>query len=214
MTIQAAALGEPNKLCAVRFVAQAARTVDGRMISTIENRGIRELQIDMERVDRAEMSGSDSKLVLKDQGDSLTIRREMPPLQWMLREPWASIDDTRRYVVFPKGRRAPANQNLTAPFREAIIALDDGLVRGSENQRSLSVWVVRQKGSSEGDQIAIEEFLKENVASVIDELAPEDENRSAESSSDPQAQSVPPPPSTDGPSVSGERDRSMPPEWS
>jgi len=213
MTIEAAALVPSNKLCAVRFGAQATRTTDGRVLATIENRNLREVQIDMDRVDRARLEGSDSKLELTDRGDSVVIHRETPPLRWMLREPWAWVDDTRAYVVHPKGRRAPANRNLIAPFREAIIVFDDGPVRGSEDQRSLSIWVVKQKGAAEGDQIAIEELLKENGASVIDELLQSIGADGSEPSSQVHPQSVPLPPSADGPAASGDSTISMPPDW-
>jgi hypothetical protein len=212
MTIESAALIAPNKLCAVRFGAQASRTADGRVAAMIESREIRNVRIDMDRVDRATLEGSDSKLKITDGGDSVVIRREMPPLWWMLREPWAWVDDTRAYVVYPKGRRAPAERNLIAPFREAVIALDDGPVRGSEGERSLSIWVVRQKGSPDGDQIAIEALLKENGASVIDELLQSIRTEGSESSS--QSQSVPLPPPVDGPGKPNKDDTSMPPDWS
>jgi hypothetical protein len=212
MTIESAALIAPNKLCAVRLGAQASRTADGRVAAMIESREIRNVRIDMDRVDRATLEGSDSKLKITDGGDSVVIRREMPPLWWMLREPWAWVDDTRAYVVYPKGRRAPAERNLIAPFREAVIALDDGPVRGSEGERSLSIWVVRQKGSPDGDQIAIEALLKENGASVIDELLQSIRTEGSESSS--QSQSVPLPPPVDGPGKPNKDDTSMPPDWS
>lgn len=214
LTIEAAALLAANKLFAVRFGAQVSRSGDGRSSISIENRPLRELQIDQGRVERAQLKGSDTKLDLIDEGDTLAIRREMPPLRWMLREPWAWIDDTRRYVVHPQGRRAPANQNLIAPFREAIIALDEGEVKGSDNLRGVSIWVIKQKGSPEGDQNSIAESLKENGLAVVDELLQslaDTESGYDGPPSPPGGPGVPPPPAPpsppSGPSVP------LPPDW-
>ncbi len=170
MTVRSAALTPASKLLAVRIAAQASRSVEGRVKLTVENQLLRDLRLDMERVERAKVEGGDSKLVFKDQSDEIVVYREMPPLPLMLREPWARVDDIRPYVVHPKGRHAPANQNLNAPFRDAIIALDEGLVRGSKNERSISIWVIQGKGASGGDQVAIEENLKENGQALVDDL--------------------------------------------
>jgi hypothetical protein len=212
MTIQAAALVAPNKLCAVRFGAQVSRTTDGRVAFAIESRDLQDVHLDMDRVGRMRLAGSDSKLEMTDRSDSVVIRREMPPFRWLLREPWAWIEDTRKYVVHPKGRRAPANQNLIVPFREAVIALDDGPVQGSDSQRSVSIWAVRQKGASEGDQTALEELLKENVVSVIDELLQLIGTDQSGSSGQPQRESVPPPPPVDGRATSSDSGFAMPPD--
>ena len=170
MTVRSAALTPAGKLLAVRVAAQASRSVDGRVKLTVENQLLRDLRLDMERVERAKVEGGDSKLIFKDQSDEIVVYREMPPLPLMLREPWARVDDIRPYVVHPKGRHAPANQNLNAPFRDAIIALDEGLVKGSKSERSISIWVIQSKGASGGDQVAIEENLKENGQALIDDL--------------------------------------------
>lgn len=170
MTVRAAALTPASKLLAVRFAAQASQSVDGRVSLVVENRLLRDLQLNMERVERARVEGSDSKLIVRDQSDEIVICRELPPLRLMLREPWAWLDDVRPYVVHPMGRHAPANQNLTAPFRDAIVAVDDGPVKDSENERLISIWVIHNKGASGGDQIAMEENLKENGQALVQEL--------------------------------------------
>ncbi len=170
MTVRAAALTPASKLLAVRFAAQASQSVDGRVSLIVENRLLKDVQLNMERVERARVEGSDSKLVVKDQSDEIVIRRELPPLRLMLREPWAWLDDVRPYVVHPMGRHAPANQNLTAPFRDAIVAIDDGPVKDSKNERLISIWVIHNKGASGGDQIAIEENLKENGQALVEGL--------------------------------------------
>jgi hypothetical protein len=213
MTIAAAALIPAKKMCAVRFGAQAIRGVDGRVSLSVDGRQLRDVRIDMERVDRASVEGTESKLAFRDLSDELVITREMPPLRVMLREPWAWIDDSRRYVVHPKGRRSPANKNLVAPFPEAIVALDDGLVKGSENERAISVWVIKQKGSSEGDQIAVEEFLKENGLPVVDELLQElgvdDEPQPNQLGSN----EASPPPEAKPPADSSGGGLPLPPDW-
>lgn len=170
MTVRAAALTPASKLLAVRFAAQASQSVDGRVSLVIENRRLRDVHLNMERVERARVEGSDSMLVVKDQSDDIVICRELPPLRLMLREPWAWLDDVRPYVVHPMGRHAPANQNLTAPFRDAIVALDDGPVKDSNNERLISIWVIHNKGASGGDQVAIEENLKENGQALVEGL--------------------------------------------
>jgi len=213
MTIAAAALITAKKMCAVRFGVQAMRGVDSRVSLSVDGRQLRDVRIDMERVDRASVDGTDSKLAFRDLSDELVITREMPPLRVMLREPWAWIDDSRRYVVHPKGRRSPANKNLVAPFPEAIVALDDGLVKGSENERAISVWVIKQKGSSEGDQIAVEEFLKENGLPVVDELLQElgvDEERQPNQRGSNEAS---PPPEAKPPADSSGGGLPLPPDW-
>lgn len=170
MTIRAAAMTAAGKLCAVRFAAQASRSVDRRLNLTIENGLPRDIKLDMERVERAKVDGGDSKLIFKDQLDEIVIYRELPPVRLLLREPWAWVNDARPHVVHPEGRHAPANQNLTAPFSDAIVALDEGPIKGTENERSISIWVIQKKGAPGGDQVAIEENLKENVQALINEL--------------------------------------------
>ena len=169
----------------------------------------------MDRVERAQLDGSESKLIASDQSDELTIKREIPPLRFMLREPWAWIDDSRKYVVHPQGRRAPANQNLTAPFREAIVALDDGPIAGAENQRAISLWVIRQRGASEGDQIAVEEFLKEYAGVLVNELMQEINAGTNDEVDGPAKGAVPapPPPETGESGLQNRVDVPVPPDW-
>ena len=124
----------------------------------------------MERVGRADISGNDLSLMLRDQNEQILVRRELPPLRLMLREPWAWVDDQRNYVLHPESRRAPYDKNLTAPFRDAVIALDDGPIPNSKNERSITLWVIQQRGALEGDQIAIEESLKENATALVVKL--------------------------------------------
>jgi len=213
MTIQAAALLAPAKMCSVRFGVQAARRPDGRVTISVENRMLRDVQIDMERVNRAVLDGSESKLVVRDLTDELVIKREVPPLRMMLREPWAWVDDTRTYFVHPKGRRAPASRNLVAPFREAVIALDDGRVKGADNERAISVWVIKQKGSPEGDQISIEELLKENCQAIIDELLEELESKDGGESGAATGLPTNTPPELEPPQDQESRSLPLPPDW-
>jgi len=213
MTIQAAALLAPAKMCSVRFGVQAARRPDGRVTISVENRMLRDVQIDMERVNRAVLDGSESKLVVRDLTDELVIKREVPPLRLMLREPWAWVDDTRVYVVHPKGRRAPTNRNLVAPFREAVIALDDGRVKGADNERAISVWVIKQKGSPEGDQISIEELLRENCQAIIDELLEELESKDGGESGAATGLPTKTPPELEPPQDQKSRSLPLPPDW-
>lgn len=213
MTIQAAALLAPAKMCSVRFGVQAARRPDGRVTISVENRMLRDVQIDMVRVNRAELDGSESKLVIRDLTDELVIRREVPPLRLMLREPWAWVDDNRIYVVHPKGRRAPTNRNLVAPFREAVIALDVGRVKGADNEHAISVWVVKQKGSPEGDQISIEELLRENCQAVIDELLEELESKDGGESGAATGLPTKTPPKLEPPQDQESRSLPLPPDW-
>lgn len=215
MTIDAAALVGPNKMFAVRFGVLASRAVDGRVSMIVDSRQLREIRIDMDRVDRARLDGSESKLIASDQSDELTIKREIPPLRFMLREPWAWIDDSRKYVVHPQGRRAPANQNLTAPFREAIVALDDGPIAGAESQRAISLWVIRQRGASEGDQIAVEEFLKEYAGVLVNELMQEINAGTNDEVDGPANGAVPapPPPETGESGLQNRVDVPLPPDW-
>ena len=170
MTVSAAALIPSNKMCAAKFNGIANKFPDGRIGLTIENRQFRDVQVDMERIERTRIDGNDSKLVFSDASDEIVIRREMPPIRLMLRDPWASIDDDRKYVVQPTGRRAPAHLHLPAPFRDAIVALDDGPLKGSTTERLVTIWVIQKKGASQGDQVAIEESLKENGATVVETL--------------------------------------------
>ena len=214
MTVRAAALTPASKLLAVRFAAQASHSVDGRVTVVVENRLLKDVQLNMERVERARVDGSDSKLVVKDQSDEIIICRELPPLRLMLREPWAWLDDVRPYVVHPMGRHAPANQNLTAPFRDAIVALDDGPVKDSKNERLISIWVIHNKGASGGDQIAIEENLKENGQALVEGLLDHikmDEEVTSESNVK-ELTGVKPPKIGDGPSKDLE-EIPLPPTW-
>jgi hypothetical protein len=213
MTIAAAAFIPAKKVCAVRFGIQASRGVDGRVLLSVDSRQLRDVRIDMERVDRASVEGTESKLAFRDLSDELVIKREMPPLRVMLREPWAWVDDSRRYVVHPQGRHTPANKNLVAPFREAIVALDDGPVKGSENERAISVWVIKQKGSSEGDQIAVEEFLKENGLPVVDELLQEIGADDESQPNNPGSSEASPPPEVKPPADSSGGGLPLPPDW-
>lgn len=213
MTIQAAALLTATKLCSVRFGVQAARRPDGRVTISVENRLLRDVQIDMDRVNRAILDGSEAKLVVRDLTDEIVIRREVPPLRLMLREPWAWVDDSRTYVVHPKGRRAPANRNLVAPFREAVIALDDGRLKSTDNERAISVWVIKQKGSPEGDQISIEELLKENCQAIIDELLAELDTNEVGESDAATGSRTSTPPSLEPPQEPTNLGIPLPPDW-
>ena len=170
MTVSAAALMPSNKMCAARFDGIANKFLDGRFGLTIENKQFRDVQVDMDRIERTRIDGNDSKLVFSDASDEIVIRREMPPIRLMLRDPWAWVDDSRKYVVLPNGRRAPAHRHLPAPFRDAIVALDDGPLKGSSSERLVTIWVIQKKGASQGDQIAIEESLKEHGVMVIETL--------------------------------------------
>ena len=170
MTVSAAALIPSNKMCAAKFNGIAKKFPDGRIDLSIENRQFRDVQVDMERIERTRIDGNASKLVFSDSSADIVIRREMPPIRLMLRDPWAWVDDKRTYVVQPTGRRAPAHLHLPAPFRDAIVALDDGPLKGSSTERLLTIWVIQKKGASQGDQVAIEESLKENSASVLETL--------------------------------------------
>ena len=170
MTVSAAALIPSNKMCAAKFNGIAKKFPDGRIDLSIENRQFRDVQVDMERIERTRIDGNASKLVFSDSSADIVIRREMPPIRLMLRDPWAWVDDKRTYVVQPTGRRAPAHLHLPAPFRDAIVALDDGPLKGSSTERLLTIWVIQKKGASQGDQVAIEESLKENGASVVETL--------------------------------------------
>ena len=170
MTKKAAALAKASSLCAVRFQARASRTEEGRVNLSVENKNLSDIKINMERVGRADISGNDLSLMLRDQNEQILVRRELPPLRLMLREPWAWVDDQRNYVLHPESRRAPYDKNLTAPFRDAVIALDDGPIPNSKNERSITLWVIQQRGALEGDQIAIEESLKENATALVVKL--------------------------------------------
>jgi hypothetical protein len=170
MTVSAAALMPPNKMCAAKFDGIASKSPDGRIGLRIENRDFRDVQVDMDRIERTRIDGNASKLAFSDSSDDIVIRREMPPIRLMLRDPWAWVDDKRTYVVQPTGRRAPAHLHLPAPFRDAIVALDDGPLKGSSSERLVTIWVIQKKGASQGDQVAIEESLKEQGAMVIETL--------------------------------------------
>ena len=170
MTVSAAALIPPNRMCAARFNGIATKHIDGRISLEIENRQVRDIRVDMDRIERTRIDGTDSKLEFSDSSDDIVIRREMPPIRLMLRDPWAWVDDKRSYVVQPTGRRAPAHLHLPAPFKDAIVALDDGPLKGSSTERLVTIWVIRKKGASQGDQVAIEESLKEQGAMVIETL--------------------------------------------
>jgi von Willebrand factor type A domain len=170
MTVSAAALIPPNKMCAARFSGIATKHIDGRISLEIENRQFRDVRVDMDRIEKTRIDGTDSKLEFSDSSDEIVIRREMPPIRLMLRDPWAWVDDKRPYVVHPNGRRAPAHEHLPAPFRDAIVALDDGPLKGSSTERLVTIWVIQKKGASQGDQVAIEESLKEHGAMVIETL--------------------------------------------
>jgi hypothetical protein len=50
------------------------------------------------------------------------------------------------------------------------VALDDGPLKGSSTERLVTIWVIQKKGASQGDQVAIEESLKEHGAMVIETL--------------------------------------------
>lgn len=213
MTVQAAALTAANKLFAVRFAAQVSRLVDKRISLSIENRALSDIRLEMGRVERAQVMGSDSELVLSDQGDQVVIRRTMPPIRAMLREPWAWVDDTRSYVVHPPGRKAPANQHLTAPFRDAIVAIDEGALKGSPNVRLVSLWVIHKKGASSGDQVVIEESLKESALALVGELMNNIEQKDGDDEvSDTQASTGVTPPELGGESVPS-NDMPPPPDW-
>ena len=170
MTVSAAALMPPNKMCAAKFDGIASKSPDGRIGLRIENRDFRDVQVDMDRIERTRIDGNASKLAFSDSSDDIVIRREMPPIRLMLRDPWAWVDDKRTYVVQPNGRRAPAHLHLPAPFRDAIVALDDGPLKGSSTERLVTIWVIQKKGASQGDQVAIEESLKEQGSTVIETL--------------------------------------------
>ena len=170
MTVSAAALMPPNKMCAAKFDGIASKSPDGRIGLRIENRDFRDVQVDMDRIERTRIDGNASKLAFSDSSDDIVIRREMPPIRLMLRDPWAWVDDKRTYVVQPTGRRAPAHLHLPAPFRDAIVALDDGPLKGSSTERLVTIWVIQKKGASQGDQVAIEESLKEQGSTVIETL--------------------------------------------
>lgn len=170
MTKRAAALAKASSLCAVRFQARASRSEEGRINLIVENKNLSDTKINMERVERAEISGNDLSLTFRDQNEQILVRRELPPLRLMLREPWAWVDDQRNYVTHPEGRRAPFDKNLTAPFRDAVIALDDGRVPNSKNEHSITFWVIQQRGAPEGDQVAIEESLKVNAIALVTKL--------------------------------------------
>ena len=170
MTVSAAALIPPNKMCGARFSGIATKHIDGRISLEIENRQFRDVQVDMDRIEKTRVDGTDSKLEFSDASDKIVIRREMPPIRLMLRDPWAWVDDKRPYVVHPNGRRAPAHEHLPAPFRDAIVALDDGPLKSSSTERLVTIWVIQKKGASQGDQVAIEESLKEHGAMVVETL--------------------------------------------
>jgi hypothetical protein len=214
MTVSAAALIPSNKMCAAKFNGIAKKFSDGRIDLSIENRQFRDVQVDMERIEKTRIDGNDSKISFTDASDEIVIRREMPPIRLMLRDPWAWVDDDRTYVVQPTGRRAPAHLHLPAPFRDAIVALDDGPLKGSSTERLVTIWVIRKKGASQGDQVAIEESLKENGASVVETLfdvvgvsevrdsanaGTEPPTAAPQGISDAGSNSVPPPPSWDSP---------------
>jgi hypothetical protein len=214
MTVSAAALIPSNKMCAAKFNGIAKKFPDGRIDLSIENRQFRDVQVDMERIEKTRIDGNDSKIAFSDASDEIVIRREMPPIRLMLRDPWAWVDDDRTYVVQPTGRRAPAHLYLPAPFRDAIVALDDGPLKGSSTERLLTIWVIQKKGASQGDQVAIEESLKENGASVVETLfdvvGVSEVRDSADAGTEPPtaapqgvpdtgSNSVPPPPSWDSP---------------
>jgi hypothetical protein len=214
MTVSAAALIPSNKMCAAKFNGIAKKFPDGRIDLSIENRQFRDVQVDMERIEKTRIDGNDSKIAFSDASDEIVIRREMPPIRLMLRDPWAWVDDDRTYVVQPTGRRAPAHLYLPAPFRDAIVALDDGPLKGSSTERLVTIWVIQKKGASQGDQVAIEESLKENGASVVETLfdvvGVSEVRDSADAGTEPPtaapqgvpdtgSNSVPPPPSWDSP---------------
>jgi hypothetical protein len=214
MTVSAAALIPSNKMCAAKFNGFAKKFPDGRIDLSIENRQFRDVQVDMERIEKTRIDGNDSKIAFSDASDEIVIRREMPPIRLMLRDPWAWVDDDRTYVVQPTGRRAPAHLYLPAPFRDAIVALDDGPLKGSSTERLVTIWVIQKKGASQGDQVAIEESLKENGASVVETLfdvvGVSEVRDSADAGTEPPtaapqgvpdtgSNSVPPPPSWDSP---------------
>jgi len=218
MTVSAAALMPSNKMCAARFNGIATKQIDGRVSLEIENRQFRDIRVDMDRIERTRIDGTDSKLVFSDASDEIVIRREVPPIRLMLRDPWAWVDDSRKYVVLPNGRRAPAHRHLPAPFRDAIVALDDGPLKGSSTERLVTIWVIQKKGASQGDQVAIEESLKEQGVMVIETLfdvvGVSDVGDSADAGAEPPtaapqgiadtgSNSVPPPPNWD-----------HPPDWS
>jgi hypothetical protein len=170
MTVSAAAFLPSNKMCAAKFDGIASKSPDGRIGLRIENRDFRDVQVDMDRIDRTRIEGKASKLAFSDSSDDIVIRREMPPIRLMLRDPWSVVDDKRTYAVQPTGRRAPAHLHLPAPFRDAIVALDDGPLKGSSTERLVTIWVIQKKGASQGDQVAIEESLKEQGAMVVETL--------------------------------------------
>jgi hypothetical protein len=214
MTVSAAALIPPNRMCAARFNGIAIKHTDGRISLEIENRQFRDIRVDMDRIEKTRIDGTDSKLEFSDSSDGIVIRREMPPIRLMLRDPWAWVDDKRIYVVQPTGRRAPAHLHLPAPFKDAIVALDDGPIKGSSTERLVTIWVIRKKGASQGDQVAIEESLKEQGAMVIETLfdvvgvsevrdsadaGTESPTAAPQGISDAGSNSLPPPPSWDSP---------------
>lgn len=170
MTVSAAAFLPSNKMCAAKFDGIASKSPDGRIGLRIENRDFRDVQVDMDRIERTRIDGNASKLAFSDSSDDIVIRREMPPIRLMLRDPWSVVDDKRTYAVQPTGRRAPAHLHLPAPFRDAIVALDDGPLKGSSTERLVTIWVIQKKGASQGDQVAIEESLKEQGAMVVETL--------------------------------------------
>jgi len=170
MTIAAAALLSADRLWAVRLSGQAFRSDDGRTVLTVEGKQLKDVRIDMERVERARLQGREDRMTISDGGDSVSLLREMPSWRRMLGEPWAYIDDARPTAVYPRARRSPREQSLEAPFREALIALDDGPIEGKARVRGLSLWAVRMRGAAEGDQVAIEELLNAHLIPVVDEL--------------------------------------------
>ena len=214
MTVSAAALIPSNKMCAAKFNGIAKKFPDGRIDLSIENKQFRDVRVDMDRIERTRIEGNDSQIAFLDASEKIVIRREMPPVRLMLRDPWAWVDDDRTYVVLPTGRRAPAHLHLPAPFKDAIVALDDGALKGSSTERLVTIWVIQKKGASQGDQVAIEESLKENGASVaemlFDLVGVSEVRESADAGTEPPVaapqgltdtgnSSVPPPPNWDDP---------------
>ena len=170
MTIAASALLPADRFWAVRLTGEATRSEGGKTQLTVEGRELKDLRLEMERVERATLHGKDDRLEMRDAGDDVHLLREMPPLRRMLGEPWAFIDDPRPRAVHPKARRSPREQSLTAPFREALMVFDDGPAEGNRKRRRLSIWALRTRGSSEGDQVAMEEFLNAQTMPLVDEL--------------------------------------------
>jgi hypothetical protein len=170
MTIAASALLPAERFWAVRLTGEASRSEGGKTQLTVEGRELKDLRLEMERVERAKLQGKDDRMEMRDTGDDVHLLREMPPLRRMLAEPWAFIDDPRPRAVYPKARRSPREQSLIAPFREALMVFDDGPLEGNGKRRNLSIWGLRTRGSSEGDQVAMEEFLNAQIMPLVDEL--------------------------------------------